>query len=262
MEPSGTDRNLIVCIKQVLDLSIGRREKTEQPPQRLPVRLNLLDAYALEAAARLRDADKSIHITALSLGRSGEDEALRQALAIAADDAVLAVVPDPDVLDALAASRLLAQAIRRLESKAGPAELIFCGQQSTDGQSAQVGPQLAQCLNLPFAGRGLEASLCGGALRVRQGNEDGTGLVEMDLPCVAAFDKFPGEPRLPTVRSSMEASRAVIPMLELSEIPAPLLTVRETRPASRGMQGVRICKQTGEDSAKQLFQLLNAAGVL
>jgi electron transfer flavoprotein beta subunit len=149
-----------------------------------------------------------------------------------------------------------------LEQKAGPAELSLCGQQSADGQSAQVGPQLAQCLNLPFVGRGLEASLHGGVLRVRQETEDGVALAEADLPCVAAFDKSRGEPRFPTVKSSMDASRAAIPTLELTEIPAPLVTVRETRPASRGVQGVKICERTGEDSAKQLFRLLNAAGVL
>lgn len=262
MESPEAIRNLIVCVKQVPDLRTGYQGKTIQPPQKISVRLNLLDTYALEAAARLRDADERIHITALSLGRSDEEEALRQALAIAADDAVLAVVPDPDVLDAFAVSQLLAQAIRRLEQKTGPAELILCGQQSADGQSAQVGPQLAQCLDLPFVGRGLEASVYGGVLCVRQETEDGVALAEADLPCVAAFDKSSGEPRLPTVKSSMDASRAVIPTLELTEIPAPLITVRETCPASREVQGVKIQEQTGENSAKRLFRLLNAAGVL
>lgn len=254
-------RNIVVCVKQVPEWNTGRREKTEQA-ENAPVQLNLLDAYALEAAALLRDKDESIRITAVSLGRSGEQEALRQALAIAADDALLAAVPDPDALDALAVSRLLAQAIRHLEQKAGPIQLIFCGQQSADGQSAQVGPQLAQCLDLPFMGRGLQAALCGSALRVRQENEDGTALAEADLPCVAAFDKFPGEPRFPTVRSSMAASRAVIPTVFFFETPSPLLTVQEMRPAGRGAQGVTVHEQTGEESAQTLFRLLSVAGVL
>lgn len=258
MKQSG--KHIVVCVKQVPDLNAVRKE-TAGKTENTPVQLNLPDAYAMEAAARLRDRDESIHITALSLGRSGEEEALRQALAIAADDALLAVVPNPEELDALAVSRLLAQAIDCLEQKAGAVQLVFCGQQSVDGQSAQVGPQLAQCLGMPFVGRGLEASLCGSALRIKQESEDGSALLEADLPCVAAFGKFPGEPRFPTVRSSMTASRAVIPTLAFSEIPASLLTVQGTRPADRG-QGVTICGKTGEASAQKLFRLLNAAGVL
>lgn len=72
-------------------------------------------------------------------------------------------------------------------------------------------------------------------MRIRQGDEDGADLVEMDLLCVTTPDKIPDEPRFPTVRSSIEASHAVVPTLELSEIFAPLLMVREIRPASRGM---------------------------
>lgn len=261
MKSLETGKNLIVCVKQVPDFNARRGENVKRLLESAPRRLNPYDGYALEAAARLRDADRNLRIIALSLGQAGEREALRQALAIAADEAFLAAVPNPDSLDGLAVSLLLARAVRRLEKRFGAAALILCGQQSTDGQSGQVGPQLAQLLNRPLAGRGLEAKLCGKVLRVRQETEDGTRWIEADLPCVATFTKPSWDPRFPTVRSSLAASRAVIPTLEMPELPSPALTRREMRLTSRKSGGIFIREKDGRASARKLFQLLSSAGV-
>lgn len=262
MRHDGRNRNIIVCVKQVTDLGAKRPEFSSSSADDTSVHLNSFDSYALEAAARLRDRNPDIHITALSLGRSQEDEALRQALAIAADEAFLAVVPNPDFLDPLSVSRLLAQAIQMLEEKLGTADLIFCGQQSTDSQSAQVGPQLAQFLHLPVVCHSLEAESAGKTLRIKQKTWEGIRVVEAELPCVAAFTKPAWNPRLPTVKSSITASQAIIPTLEMPILPVPALTMQTKCFVSQKAGGVMIREQEGKASAQKLYQLLNTAGVI
>ena len=262
MRYDGRNLNIIVCVKQVTDFGVKRSECSKSSNDSTSVHLNSFDSYALEAAARLRDGNQNVHITALSLGRAEEDEALRQALAIAADDAFLAVVPNPDFLDPLSVSRLLAQAIQMLEEKLGTVDLIFCGQQSTDSQSAQVGPQLAQFLHLPVVCHSLEAESAGKALRIQQKTWKGTQLVEATLPCVAAFTKPVWNPRLPTVKSSITASQAVIPTLEMPVLPVPALTVQNKYFVSQKPGGIVIREKEGKESAQKLFQLLSTAGVI
>ena len=258
----GRNRNIIVCVKLVPDFGKNDREPCGPAMKSQAVQLNPFDGYALEAAARLRDADEGVRIIALSVGRSGEDEALRRALSIAADHALLAAVPNPDALDALSVSRVLAAAIRRLEETFGTADLIFCGRQSTDGQSAQVGPQLAQCLHCAFIGRGLEAALNKNTLRVKQEARGGTLIAAAELPCVAAFTNPGWSPRLPTIKSSVLASAAVIPTLEFPQPPPPALMVRAMRAVPKRSGGITIRERDAENSARRLFRLLSSSGVL
>ncbi len=139
--------NIVVCIKQVPDVPSIRIDRERMTVIREGVEsiINPLDCIALEAAVDLR-GKKGGRITVLSMGPSQSEEALREALAFGADQAILLTDRAFAGADTLATSRVLAKAISRLDPFP---DLVLCGKQTTDSDTGHVGPQLAEELNLP-----------------------------------------------------------------------------------------------------------------
>ena len=155
----------------------------------VPSIVNPFDGYALEAAARIKDKNPDTKIVALSMGPEQAKAALKECLAIAADKAYLVSDRAFGGSDTLATSYILSHTIQKVEELEGNFDAIFCGKQAIDGDTAQVGPEIAEHLDLPQVTYGLEAEADGGALRVRKEVEEGVEVIAVRTPCVVTFTK-------------------------------------------------------------------------
>ena len=186
----------IVCIKQVpegteveIDEKKGvlKREGVES-------KLNPYDAYALEAAVALKERYGG-RVTVLSMGPLQAKEVIQEAYSLGADAGVLLSDRKFAGADTLATSYALAEAIRRLPA----ADLIFCGMQTTDGDTAQVGPGIAELLELPHASYVAEVKgILEKSILVDADMGDGMEELKIDLPCLVTVTKDCNQPRLPS----------------------------------------------------------------
>ena len=144
--------NILVCVKQVPDTTEIKIDPVKNTLIRagVPSIVNPFDMYALEAAACIKDKDPETVITVVSMGPPQAEAALRQCLAVAADKAYLISGKGFGGSDTLATSYILSRSIRKIEELEGkPFDAIFCGKQAVDGDTAQVGPEIAEHLDLP-----------------------------------------------------------------------------------------------------------------
>ena len=138
---------ILVCIKQVPDTNeVKINHKTGTLIRDgVPSIINHDDKNALEAALVIKESMPDVHVTVLTMGPPQADTALREALAMGADDAVLVTDRAFGGSDTYATSNILCGAIKA----AGEFDLVLCGRQAIDGDTAQVGPQIAEKLDLP-----------------------------------------------------------------------------------------------------------------
>ena len=137
--------NIVVCIKQVPNTNEVKLDPVTGTLIRdgVPSIINPDDKAGLEAALRLKDATGA-HVTVVSMGPPQADAVLREAMAMGADDAVLVTDRAFGGADTLATSTTIAAALKKI-----PYDLIITGRQAIDGDTAQVGPQIAEHLNIP-----------------------------------------------------------------------------------------------------------------
>ena len=259
--------HVVVCIKQVPDAKNVRIDPETCTLVRQGVEsiVNPHDWYAVEAALRLRD-EYGGKVTALTMGPPQAEEALRETLALGVDEAVLLSDRAFAGADTWATSLTLSRAIENL----GPVELVICGKQAIDGDTAQVGPGLAAHLDRPYTtyARRLEL-LNGGQLRAERITDFGYEIVQMELPAVVTVVREIGDPRMPGLKHKMRAKKKEIPILGAAEL--------RLNPAEVGLQGsytqvVRVfsppprCDREmlngeAEEQAEQLLKLLQKAKV-
>ena len=208
--------NIIVLIKQVP----GSTEVKIDPATNTLIRdgveavINPYDAYAIEEAVRLKEKHGGT-VTTLTMGPPQAAEALRQSLAVGADKGVLLSDKKFAGADTLATSYTLAAAVR----KTGVYDLVIAGKQTIDGDTGQVGPEVAVHLRIPSATyvKKIE-NVSGGKLRVERLLEDGYEVIELPLPCLITVVKEINEPRLPSLRSLMAAKKAEIEIWSADEL--------------------------------------------
>lgn len=205
-----------VCVKQVPETKAVKMDEATGTIVRKGVQaiINPLDLHALEAALALKEK-LGAEIMAFSLGPPQAEEALREAMAMGVDQAALVSDKAFAGSDTWATSLALAAAIKQ----AGPFDLILCGERATDGDTGQVGPELAAALGLPVATYAdrvekVEADVCHLSRLV----EDGRELWAMKLPGVVTVVKDIGCPRLPTLRGKLRAKAATIPTLSAAAL--------------------------------------------
>ncbi|MEL7624495.1 MAG: electron transfer flavoprotein subunit beta/FixA family protein [Clostridiales bacterium] len=196
--------NIIVCIKQVPDINEVRlNPKTGTLIwDGVPNIINPDDKAGLEAALMLKD-QCGAYVTALSLGPLQADLALREALAMGADRAVLVTDRTFSGADTWATSSTLASAIRKI----GDYDLIVTGRQAIDGDTAQVGPQIAEHLGLANISYAEELTVDDGYITVKRQYEDRYHMIRAKLPCLIAVLAELGAPRYMTPGGIFDAYR-------------------------------------------------------
>ncbi len=195
----------IVCIKQVPATSeIGWDPKTGTLlRESAEGALNRTDKHALEAALQLREQHGG-HCTALSMGPPQAEESLREALSMGIDRAILLSDKAFAGADTLSTAYTLSMAAKKI----GSYDLILCGKESSDGMTAQVGPQIAEFLNLPQLTCATEITIEDASARIKQKIEDGFRILETSLPAVITVEREVNQPRIPTMDTIMEAYRS------------------------------------------------------
>jgi len=259
--------HIVVCIKQVPDAKNVRidPETCTLVRQGVDSIVNPHDWYAVEAALRFRD-EYGGKVTALTMGPPQAEEALREILALGVDEAVLLSDRAFAGADTWATSLTLARAVNKL----GPVDLVICGKQAIDGDTAQVGPGLAAHLDQPYTtyARRLEL-LDDDQLLAERITDKGYEVVKMPLPAVVTVVREIGDPRMPGLKHKMRARKQAIPVLGAADL--------DLSPEEVGLQGSytqvvkvfsppprcgrEMLSGTPEEQAEKLLKLLKEAKV-
>jgi electron transfer flavoprotein beta subunit len=212
--------HIVVCIKQVPDAKTVRfdPEKGTLIREGVEATINPFDLHALEAAVQLKEACGG-EVSVLTMGPPQAEEALRETMACGADRAVLLSDRAFAGADTLATTLTLAKAIEKL----GPTDLILCGKQAIDGDTAQVGPGLAARLGLPYVTCVKEVALAedGRTMRLKRASEDGYDVVEVAMPALLTVLTELNVPRVPSLKCKMRAKKADIPVWGAKDLGLP-----------------------------------------
>ena len=200
--------NIVVCIKQVP----GTTEIKIDPETNTLVRegvasiINPFDAYALEEGVRLRERCGG-KVAAVSMGPPQAEAALREAISLGADEAILLSDRAFAGSDTWATSYVLSKAIDKIADH----DVVICGRQTVDGDTGQVGPELAEMLKIPFVAYVSKIEdVKDGHMRVQRMVDEGYEVIEIPMPAVITVVKEINVPRLPSLRGSMKAKTAQI----------------------------------------------------
>jgi electron transfer flavoprotein beta subunit len=204
--------NIFVCIKQVP--ATGQVNVDEQTGvllrEGVACKMNPFDLYALEAAIRLREACGG-KVTVGTMGPPQARAVIEEAYWMGADAGYLVSDRRLAGADVLATSYALSQAIR----VAGVFDLIVCGKQTTDGDTAQVGPAIAEHLGIPHAAWVSELSAVDGGMRVVQQLQDVVETVWMPFPCLVTVEQDIVTPRLPSLLRARQVKDKPVKVLGL-----------------------------------------------
>lgn len=213
--------NILVCVKQVPDTTEIKIDPVKKTLIRegVPSIVNPYDTYALENAARLKDKDPAVKIYALSMGPEQAKNALKECLSIAADKAYLITDRQFGGSDTLATSYIISESIKYVEAIEGiKFDAIFCGKQAIDGDTAQVGPEIAEHLGYPQVTYALEVEEYEDGLKVIQQGPENKEIIGVTLPAVITFTQADFDVRYPTIRRKMAANKAQIDNITTVEL--------------------------------------------
>jgi electron transfer flavoprotein beta subunit len=244
---------IVVCVKQVPDSEAKVSAEGEKISWgEAPLVINPFDEYAVEAALLQKEAVGGT-VTALCLGPDAGREALKHALAMGADDAVLISDAAPNPFDTLGAAHILAAAVKKI----GEAELVLFGRQTLDDGSGLTAAQTARLLGWPMLGFVGHIQAQAGEVQVSRVIEEGRQNVKAPLPAVMSIVQSIGEPRYPSFMGIRKASKATIPVWTLADLgidtPAPHVSRAELiTPPSREVT----CEIIGGDSPEAIAATL------
>lgn len=259
--------NIIVCVKHVPDPTEIRvdAETGALQVRSAPTKISDYDKNAVEEAVRIKERYGGA-ITLLSVGPREATKTLKEALAMGGDKAVLISGDWVDHLDPISIARVLATAIRKLDSF----DLILCGDVSEDGFNAQVGPSLGEWLGLPHVTMVSKLEFDGDRLVAERDLVSATEVVICPLPAVVTVNRSINTPRLPTVLQVMRVplSKIVVWSLppigleeadfSLEKLPLSLLSIR---PIAAQRRNVLFQGEPGQ-VAQELCKRLSEEGVL
>ena len=209
---------IIVPIKQVPETGNVKMDEKTGTMIREGVEsiVNPLDLYAIECALQLKEQFGG-NISVLSMGPPKAEKAIREALSMGCDDGVLLTDKAFAGSDTWATSYVLSKAIAKIANY----DIIICGRQTLDGDTGQVGPELSEMLKIPFVSYVSKIEeIKDKHIRVQRMIEEGHEVIETTLPAVITVVKEINVPRLPSLRGSMKAKTAKIPVWNAAEIGA------------------------------------------
>jgi electron transfer flavoprotein beta subunit len=206
---------IVVCIKQVPATGADKRYTDDLRLDRTAVEaiINPLDEYAIEQALRLVDDGSVENVTYLSMGPEQASEALRRALAMGGDDAVLVTDPALAGADEWATAKVLAAALDKLAP-----DVALMGMASDDARGSLVPGAVAAMRELPLLSYGSELKVGDGAARVRRLSANGFDWITAPLPVVATVTDQVGEPRYASLKGIMAAKRKPLESWALTDL--------------------------------------------
>lgn len=258
--------NIIVCIKQVPDTTEVKIDPKTNTLIREGVAsiINPFDMYAIEEGIRLKEKYGG-KVTVISMGPPQAEEALREAIAMGCDEAVLITDRALAGSDTWATSFTLAKTIEKI----GEFDLIICGKQAIDGDTAQVGPGISAHLDIPQVTyvKKIEEVLGDShkiTMRVQRMVEEGYEVIETPLPCLITVVKEINEPRLPSLKGKLRAKNTTITKWGIQELGidkkdvglegSPTRVVKIFSPPPR--KGGQILQGNPQEMAEKLVELL------
>lgn len=207
--------NIIVCLKQVPDTEAVKLNPETNTLVRDGVEniMNPFDRQALEAALMLKDKEGA-KVTVLTMGLPQATDILKEAIAMGADDGILLSDRALAGSDTLATSIALAAAVKHI----GGYDLVMCGKQAVDGDTAQVGPEMAEHLGIPQITGALKVDFTDGKFVVVRENESSVQTLACAAPLLVTVTRAEKEPRFASIKGKMKARKAVIPTLTVADL--------------------------------------------
>lgn len=261
--------DILVCIKQVPDTAEIKIDPVTNTLIRagVPSIVNPFDKNALEAAVQLKEAHGG-SVTVISMGPPQAKVALKECLSVGADKAVLISDRLFGGSDTFATSYILASAIKKL----GKFDLILCGKQAIDGDTGQIGPEIAEHLGITQVTFAAKIEVKDDTVIVNREHDEGYEVIEAKFPVVCTVVKSINEPRYASIKSKMKSNRAVIDELTVADLPELDKTkiglkgsptrVKKSFTPPRKESGIRIQEETGRESAVKLYEILLAANLI
>jgi electron transfer flavoprotein beta subunit len=263
---------IIVCAKQVPDTNEIKIDPVKNTLIRegVPSILNHDDANALEEALKIKDMYPDTHITVITMGPPQAKDMLIECMAMGADEGILASDRALGGSDTWATSNALAAVIEKI----GEYDIIFAGRQAIDGDTAQVGPQIAEKLGIPQVTYVTEFEMDKNMkdITVKRALEDGYEVIKIQTPCMLTAIKELNNPRYMTVGGIFEACKKEIPtwgakdlgvdpVKEVGLDASPTNVFRSFTPAPKG-KGIMIEADSNQEAAQKLLINLKAKHVI
>lgn len=246
---------IIACIKQVPDSEAKvKAEDGKVTWGDAPLVINPFDEYAVEGALQQKEANDGSTVTALCIGPESAREALKHALAMGADEAILISDPTLNEIDTVGAARVLAAAIQKIE-----ADLVVFGRQTLDNGAGITAAQTARILRWPMLGLAGQIKVQDGTVTVDRVIEEGRQTVSAKLPVIVSVVQSIGEPRYPSFMGIRKASKATIPAWSLNDLgmSTPEPVIKRTELMNPPLQETSIEIITGESPAEIAEKLAN-----
>ncbi len=263
------EMNIVVTIKQVEDpitppshMVLDPSGKQVRSASGAPLVINGYDLNALEEALHLKEKHGG-KVTAIGLGDVSGRKVFKRAIAMGADSAVLLADPQWEALDSFGIASVLAAGIRKL----GNADLVLCGRQSSDSDGGQVLYWLAHMLDLPVVSPVIKIEESdASALVVHRLMDEEYQRLKVQLPALMGISSETNEPRLPTPKGTIAATRAMIPCWNASslglETSDSKVTLEKLEIQIRTSSAEFIRRDSGAESGKALADKMHELGLL
>ena len=260
---------IVVCVKQVPDTTEIKINPETGTLIRdgVPAILNPDDANALEQALQIKDENPGSTVTVVTMGPPQAQEMLEECMAMGADDAVLLSDRALGGSDTWATSNAIAAGIKNI----GEYDIIFAGRQAIDGDTAQVGPQIAEKLGIPQVTYVKNFELQDQSAIVERSLEDGYEKLKVKLPCVLTAIKELNVPRYMSVRGILRAAKTEVKVWNAADIGVDVETVglkasptnvfKSFTPKPKGV-GVKIEGDTPKEKAANLLIALKEKHII
>jgi len=251
---------IIACVKYSLDVSEMRVDPSSKKIglDGVPKRLGEIDKVVLEEAARLKEEnDGSLFL--LTYGPDNTKDGLKEAMAMAVDEAVVVVNPFEDTLSTRSTVEVLAKAIEKI----GDVDVIVCGETSDDGYSFQVGPMLAERLNMPQVTYAKNLKIDADHLIADRDLEECMETVKASLPAVVTVTELSNEPRRPTMLDALKAKKKKIDLWQTeADLGISNAQLEELSPLrATDIEGIEVKRKqvliNGKNAGEAIKELMN-----
>ena len=252
--------NIIVCFKQVVEETEIRidREGGRLILDDVPTKISDDDRNAIEEATKIKQKSGGI-ITGLTLGPQEAKKQVKEALAMGCDK-VYHVIDNEGVQDSFRTAKILSDAVKKI----GEFDIILCGSASTDRMAGQVGPSLAELLEISQITLVSKIEVNDSVIKVEKKLDDVKEVIESSFPVLITVSREINEPRVPTLMQVMAAGKKPISEVQIQELQGEYVsTIKEIKiEIPKTARKCIMFKDKASESSQKLFELLKKDGVI